>query len=122
LQQRRAGTVAILRELAFDPLTAAGLLPRLARSLVWMAEAAGLPMTGLPGVLRVKMLGVVYLYTLRAWINDETPDMAQTMAALDKALRRADRLLCALPGSGRGILPPEPEPSPEPAPFSPPPG
>ncbi len=101
LQRRRAATVAILRELPFDPLTAAGLLPRLARSLVWMAEAAGLPMTGLPGLLRVKVLGAIYLYALRAWVNDETADMAQTMAALDKALRRADRLLSTFPGGAR---------------------
>jgi AcrR family transcriptional regulator len=120
LQQRRAGTVAILRELAYDPLTAAGLLPRLARSIVWMGEAAGLEMTGLPGVLRVKTLGAVYLYTLRAWINDDTTDMAQTMAALDKALRRADRLLSALPGAMSSTLPPQPAPSPRPAPSSPP--
>ena len=112
LQRRRAAIVAILRELPFDPLTAAGLLPRLARSIVWMAEAAGLPMTGLPGVLRVKVLGAVYLYALRAWVNDETADMAQTMAALDKALRRADRLLSAFPGGARRGAPSEMAPPP----------
>lgn len=97
LQGRRAAIVTILRELPFDPLTAASLLPRLARSIVWMAETAGVPMTGVPGLIRVKVLGAVYLYALRVWVNDETADMAQTMAALDKALRRADRLLPAFP-------------------------
>lgn len=105
LQRRRAAIVTILRELPFDPLTAAGLLPRLARSIVWMAETAGVPMAGVPGLVRVKVLGAVYLYALRAWVNDETADMAQTMAALDKALRRADRLLSAFPGGARRSAP-----------------
>lgn len=100
LQARRPGTVAILRDLPFDPASVARLLPRLARSLVWMLESAGVSTIGLPGALRVKGLGVVYLYALRAWIDDDTPDMARTMAALDRALRNAERLARRLP-SGR---------------------
>ena len=34
----------------------------------------------------------VMAYALRAWMNDDTDDMAKTMAALDKALDRAERL------------------------------
>ena len=98
LQTRRLGMVAVLRELPFDPASAARLLPRLRRSLVWMLETAGVSATGLPGALRIKALGAVYLYALRAWIDDETPDMARTMAALDKALRRVEWLAGMLPG------------------------
>ena len=97
LQTRRAGTVAILRELPLDPASLVGLLPRLARSFVWMLETAGVSTTGLPGALRVKALGIVYLYALRIWIEDDTPDMARTMAALDKALRCAERLVNRVP-------------------------
>ena len=97
LQTRRAGTMAILRELPLDPASLVGLLPRLARSFVWMLETAGVSTTGLPGALRVKALGIVYLYALRIWIDDDTPDMARTMAALDKALRCADGWLTGFP-------------------------
>ncbi|HYN38883.1 MAG TPA: TetR family transcriptional regulator [Rhodospirillales bacterium] len=102
LQARRAGMVAILRELPFDPANVAALLPRLARSLVWMLQTAGIETAGLPGALRIKAVGVVYLYALRAWIDDDTPDMARTMAALDKALRRAEQLANRLP-AGLGV-------------------
>lgn len=101
LQTRRTGTVAILRDLLFDPASVARLLPRLARSLVWMLESAGVSTIGLPGALRIKGLGVVYLYALRAWIDDDTPDMARTMAALDRALRNAERLARRLPSKGQ---------------------
>jgi hypothetical protein len=101
LQARRAGTVAILRALPFDPASVARLLPRLARSLVWMLESAGVSTIGLPGALRVKALGVVYLYALRAWVDDDTPDMARTMAALDRALRNAERLARRLPSGSQ---------------------
>jgi AcrR family transcriptional regulator len=92
LQSRREGMVEILRALPFDPVSNVALLPRLARSLTWMLQTAGIDTSGVPGSLRIKALGVVYLYALRAWIDDETPDMSRTMAALDKALRRAEQV------------------------------
>lgn len=97
LQSRRQGVIAILRDLPFDPASAVRLLPKLRRSLVWMLETAGISTAGLKGAVRIRVLGGVYLYALRAWIDDETPDMARTMAALDKALRRLERLAGMLP-------------------------
>lgn len=97
LQSRRPGMIAILRDLPSDPGSALRLLPRLRRSLGWMLEAAGISAAGLRGAVRVRVLGGVYLCALRAWIDDETADMARTMAALDKALRRAERLADMLP-------------------------
>ena len=47
---------------------------------------------GLRGALRIKALGLVYLATLRVWLRDDSPDMAPTMAALDRHLRRLDGL------------------------------
>lgn len=105
LQSRRPGMIAILRDLPLDPASAVRLLPKLRRSLVWMLETAGISAAGLKGAVRIRVLGGVYLYGLRAWIDDETPDMARTMAALDKALRRVERLAGLLPrcsSRGRG--------------------
>ena len=98
LQARRAGMVAIVRGLSSDPVGAARLVPRLARSLAWMLQTAGFSTAGVSGALRLKALGAVYLYALRAWVDDETADMARTMAALDRALRRAESLAEMLPG------------------------
>lgn len=98
LQARRAGMVAIVRGLPSDPVGAARLAPRLARSLAWMLQSAGFSTAGVSGALRLKVLGAVYLCALRAWVDDETADMARTMAALDRALRRAESLAEMLPG------------------------
>ena len=53
--------------------------------------------TGLRGALRVKALAVAYLATLRVFLRDDSPDMAATMAALDRNLSHLGRLarLCS---------------------------
>jgi hypothetical protein len=76
------------------------ILPRFMLSMSWMLEAAGVSSVGLKGLIRTKGLAIVYLNTMRVWLNDETPDMSKTMAALDQNLRRAERL-AGLCSSGR---------------------
>lgn len=121
LQSRRQGMVAILRDLPCDPPALLCLLPRFARSMAWMLEAAGISSSGLAGSLRIKGLALVYLNALRVWLEDDSPDMARTMAAVDKGLRRAEQLARSLPGADRrspwGRPPPPAEP---PAEGSPP--
>lgn len=101
LQGRRAGTVAILRDLAYDPASLACLSARLARSMAWMLEAAGISSSGCEGWIKAKGLALVYLDALRVWINDESPDMARTMAAVDRGLRRAEQIARCLPMRSR---------------------
>jgi AcrR family transcriptional regulator len=74
----------------FDGLALACHLPR---SLAWMLEASGVSASGLKGRVRVKLLGLAYLSTLRVWLRDDSPDLASTMAALDKALKRVEPFL-----------------------------
>ncbi len=74
----------------FDGLALACHLPR---SLAWMLEASGVSAGGLKGRVRVKLLGLAYLSTLRIWLRDDSPDLAKTMAALDKALKRIEPFL-----------------------------
>jgi hypothetical protein len=101
LQAHRAGITALLRALPADPPTALLLACATRRSMRWMLEAAGVSTAGLRGELRVRGLVAVWLWTLRAWEQDESADLSGTMAALDAALRRADRLAGWLGGGGR---------------------
>lgn len=78
---------------AFDPAAILAGGARLAGSLKWMLRAAGIPAEGPFGLLRAKALAVVYLAALRAFAADESEDLADTMAALDKALKRAGGVL-----------------------------
>ena len=57
-----------------------------------MLEAAGISASGPFGLLRTKGLLAVWLAALRVWLADDSNDLSRTMAALDRYLRRAERL------------------------------
>jgi AcrR family transcriptional regulator len=82
---------ALGRELPTDPLAALAAGAGLLRSMRWMLEAAGISGEGLGGALAVKLTAAAYLATLRVWLRDESPDLAPTMAALDRRLRGIER-------------------------------
>jgi ubiquinone biosynthesis protein COQ9 len=92
MQPHRAGILRLLEELRRDPLLALLLLAELPRSMAWMLEAAEVDTAGPAGMLRVKGLAGVWLMTLRAWMRDETVDLGPSMAALDRALDRAEQV------------------------------
>ncbi len=116
LAAHRAGVLALLRAAPADPALALWLGCATRRSMRWMLEAAGVSTRGLRGELRVKGLVAVWLWTLRAWRADESADLAHTMAALDSALGRAERMAGWLGGGtartdGRAAAPAEASPS-----------
>jgi AcrR family transcriptional regulator len=110
LQEHRAGIVALLRALPGSPSQAVLLATATAQSMAWMLEGAGVASSGLPGTLRAKGLAAAWLYALRAWERDDSPDLGSTMAALDRALARAEQI-----GQwfGRREAPSGPKPFPE---------
>jgi AcrR family transcriptional regulator len=100
LQPHKAALGAILRDSFGDPL-ALMAMPALARSMAWMLEAAGISSAGWGGRLRVSFLTGLYLWVLRIFLKDESADLARTMAALDRGLRRAESWLGTV-GDRRG--------------------
>ncbi|MDP6343834.1 MAG: helix-turn-helix domain-containing protein [Alphaproteobacteria bacterium] len=100
----REGLAAVARDLPRDPPAMACLAAGpLRRSLEWMLVAARVEPWGALEPLQVKGLGLIYLSVLRVWFGDEGEDLAHTMAALDKALGRADALVGALRRGPRGL-------------------
>jgi AcrR family transcriptional regulator len=112
LQQHRAGVLALMRHLPFDPFTAMALGAMNMLSMAWMLEAAGISAQGPRGMLRTKGLLAIWLYTLNAWRRDESEDLSATMAALDTALSRAEQAQSWL-GGGHHHPDMEPGPTPE---------
>lgn len=102
LQPHRAGVVRFMKDLPFAPLSAIALGFAAERSMAWMLEAAGIGSRGMAGELRKRGMMGVWVYTLNAWMKDESTDMAATMAALDKALDRADQIARSLDPEARG--------------------
>ncbi len=94
LKPYRLGLAAIAREGGGGGvLDAVCGVQRVLHSLAWMAEAAGVSSAGWGGALRVKGLGLVYAATFATWLKDDSDDMAKTMAALDKNLKRCESVL-----------------------------
>ncbi len=74
-----------------DPGLAAVLHRLAARSQKWTLVAAGIRFGGLGGRVAVEGAVLAYAETMRAWLDDDDPDLGRTMAALDRALRRGER-------------------------------
>lgn len=100
LAEDREAYRSILEALPRDPAAALTALPSLGRSMARTLEAVGERTSPPFGPLKVKGLALVWLGTLRAWSQDDSPDMAATMKALDGYLARAEEMANTfLPGA-----------------------
>ena len=99
----REAVRSLMRSLRNNPPLALALNALAVRSQQWMLAAAGIKTSGPRGMLRAQGLAVMLGSVLRAWIHDDDPGLARTMAALDRALGRGQRLagliedLCFIP-------------------------
>jgi len=100
LQQNRAGILQLLSALRTDPATSLLLYSATLRSMKWLLDGASIPTSGIVGTLRVHGLLALWLYALRAWESDESPDLSATMAAVDRGLDRAIQAENILPRRG----------------------
>lgn len=96
LNEHRDGITAILKSFKFDPKQAVISAPHLCRSMSWMLESAQVNTSGIRGAIKVAAMTGLYMKVLRAWMSDETADLSQTMAALDKSLGRAEQFANSL--------------------------
>jgi len=93
MKPHRAALHSIACALPRDPPSAVLSAPALLRSMSWMLEASGISSAGLHGRLRTRGLVVIYLCALRTFLSDDSPDLAKTMAALDRKLSQTERWL-----------------------------
>jgi hypothetical protein len=114
MQPHRPGILRFLEELPRDPLAAMMLAPLLPVSMAWMLEAARVDTSGPLGAARVKGLCGVWLAVARSWMNDPSEDLSATMAALDRALDRAEQIARTLRVPEGDLLARPAEPTPPP--------
>lgn len=88
----KEGVASVLTSCSSQPLDAICVLPRAGRSMALTLELAGISTSGVSGALRVKGLLIAYGDAFRTWLGDDSQDLTQTMAALDRNLRRAEKL------------------------------
>jgi AcrR family transcriptional regulator len=92
LKANREAYRRLMRQLPATPSAFAALLCQLRRSLSLSLEAAGISASGLKGALRLKGLLAIYVAGLRAFANDDSEDLARTMAEIDKRLGQAEKI------------------------------
>jgi AcrR family transcriptional regulator len=90
MNANREGLRAVVSGARCDPPALGVALCRGDRSAAMMLSAAGVSPDGLLGYARIQGLKVVLACALRAWMDDDSADLAKTMAALDRALERAE--------------------------------
>jgi len=102
LQPYRAALEVLRRDLRADPLASLALGGALLSSVRLMLEAAGIACQGIGGLIAVKLTAAAYLAAAHTWARDESPDLAPTMASLDRRLRGIERWLNSSGGASRG--------------------
>lgn len=93
LRPYRSGLASVARSMNNDPAAAVCGGLSLLKSMQAMLLAAGLRVEGCGGLLRAKGLTLIWLASARTFLQDESEDLAPTMAALDSQLRRAERMM-----------------------------
>jgi len=62
-------------------------------SQYWMLAGAGAKLGGAHAAVRVTGLTAIYGKVFRVWLEDSSPSLDKTMAALDRALNNGERML-----------------------------
>jgi AcrR family transcriptional regulator len=93
LAPHRAAIRSLLRSARRHPPLALTLGALSARSQRWMLAAAGIGAAGPRGFIRARGLTAIFAAVLRTWVRDDDPTLARTMAELDRALGRGERLI-----------------------------
>jgi AcrR family transcriptional regulator len=96
LKPHKAAVRAILRDSIGHPGALLGAAA-LRRSMRWMLEAAGISTSGCRGRLLVHGVLALYGSVMRVFLTDESADLAATMAALDRGLKRGEAWCKYLP-------------------------
>ena len=88
----REGLREITQWLRREPLAALAVNQVVLNSMRFMLEAAGIESEGGVGALKLQGLAMAWARVLEVWFDDE-PDLSRTMAELDRALTRGERLV-----------------------------
>lgn len=78
---------------ARDPFAAMAVNRLMINSMRFMLEAAGVDSEGPVGALKLQGLVLAWGRVMRTWFSDDDPELAATMAVLDRELTRGGRLV-----------------------------
>ncbi len=92
---------SILQEtVPFDPIASVCGMQAVMRSMGSTLELAGIGASSPAGCLKTNALMAIYLRSFKIWLEDDSADMAKTMACLDGDLAKAESLANMIPQAG----------------------
>ncbi|THD42170.1 MAG: TetR/AcrR family transcriptional regulator [Bradyrhizobium sp.] len=100
----REGLREITGWLERDPLAALAMNQSLINSMRFMLETAGIDAEGVAGAFKLQGLAFAWRRVVGVWLDDE-PDLAKTLAALDRALTQGERAVAGIEAMERIAAP-----------------
>ena len=93
LNQHKTAVKLIFKEtIPSDPFATAHGLKNLFRSMKAVLDTVGIQTRTPLGCVKIKALSVIFLRSFLVWLEDDSSDMAKTMASLDRDLAKAETL------------------------------
>lgn len=93
LQRYRAGFLALQQAARCDPRLTAALAQAIYPQCATVLRLAQISIKPPTSVIYRAGLGLIYGTVLCVWKRDDSPDLAKTMAALDRQLRRTEQFI-----------------------------
>jgi hypothetical protein len=93
LEPHKAAVKSIARAARRDVCLAGALHRNAQRSVKWLMSAADAEKSGVLGFMALEGLVLVNADAMRAWLDDDDPGLAKTMAALDRGLTRGEKAI-----------------------------
>jgi AcrR family transcriptional regulator len=81
---------------ARDPVAALAMNQSAVNSMRFMLEAAGIDSSGIAGAIKLQGLALAWARILSVWLDDYEPELAKTMAELDRELARGERAVAGV--------------------------
>ncbi|WP_319486019.1 hypothetical protein [uncultured Cohaesibacter sp.] len=108
MQGHRELILALNKAARYDPMLTLHLLALSRLTGEWFLDISRISPAGFSGMARSKGALLAYARAFAVWMEDDSTDLAKTMATLDKflkrgekALRRAEKIACILPRIGK---------------------
>ena len=93
LNEYRTSVKNIINHFMSRPQGVLKLIPKLIESKILIATFANINLNGIQGVIKIKIIFVLYYITLFTWFNDENESLEKTMCALDKYLNNIEKFI-----------------------------
>ena len=88
-----------------DPVAALAMNQSVINSMRFMLEAAGIDSSGISGAIKLQGLALAWARIVNVWLDDSEPELAKTMAALDRELARGERAVAGVDSLDRIAAP-----------------